>query len=376
MRSAPMAGNDKLNVFVSYSHDDDPRWLERVQKHLKPLARDGKLELWDDTRIKGGDRWRQEIKDALAKADVAVLLISADFYASDFITKDELPPLLEAERERGLKILGVHINPSRFDRDEVLSEYQTINPPGKPVGGLPKTRQEKVFDDLARRIEELVPRSRSGPPPIPPEYLAWFQGRCADVALLGQDIQKGHAFTLSHIYVPALTLPDEAVAPEGRSRRQRAEPEQRRPVTLLERLDQVSLYVPAPAGAGKSTFCRWASLQSIEGTPTSHPVPAPEGFQEPVPATLRGRLPLLVPLRDFAMGIAWPLAAGGSTGNGAICSRRWPPGSTVRPHRALAVVWSATTWRPAAPSCCWMVSTRWPSRRPRAAAPSIRARCC
>ena len=295
---------DKLNVFVSYSHDGDPRWLERVQKHLKPLARDGKLDLWDDTRIKGGDRWRQEIKDALARADVAVLLISADFYASDFITKDELPPLLEAERDRGLQILGVHINPSRFDRDAVLSEYQTINPPGKPVGGLPKTRQEKVFDDLARRIEELVPRSRSGPPPIPPEYLTWLQGRCADVALLGQDIQKGHAFTLSHVYVPALTQPDAAVAPErtlaaaargaGGAAAGHAAGAPRPGLALRLRAGRRRQIHLLPLGG----------LAEHRGRRDRPPGPAAGRVRRSrCRRRLRARLPLLVPLRDFAMGM-------------------------------------------------------------------------
>ncbi len=72
-----------------------------------------------------------------------------------------------------------------------------------------------------------------------------------------------------------------------------------RRVPLLQRLDEGSLYVSAPAGAGKSTFCRWAVLQSIAGTELTHPVPAPEDFAEPVPAKLRSRLPLLVPLREF-----------------------------------------------------------------------------
>lgn len=266
----------KLSVFVSYSHRDQA-WLERVQVHLKPLARDGRLDLWDDTRIKGGDRWPGEIKEALARADVAVLLISADFFHSDFIANKELPPLLEAARARGVTILGVHINYSRFDRDAVLSEYQTINSPSEPIEDLPKARQEKIFDELARRIEELP--ARKGPPPIPVEYLGWLKRRCASVELLGQDIQKSHAFTLSHVYVPALT---------------------RESVPLLRLIDKQSLYIPAPAGAGKSTFCRWAALQSIPGAQTSHLMPAPEEFREPVPESLRRRLPLLVPLRDFA----------------------------------------------------------------------------
>ena len=45
------------------------------------------------------------------------------------------------------------------------------------------------------------------------------------------------------------------------------EPEEQRLVPLLKRIDEGSLYVPAAAGAGKSTFCRWAALQSIPGHP-------------------------------------------------------------------------------------------------------------
>jgi hypothetical protein len=150
------AAEPRLGVFVSYSPADDPAWLERVQVHLKPLVHEGRVELWDDTRIRSGERWREEIGKALARAKVAVLLISADFYASDFIANKELPRLLEAEGESGLVILGLHINYSRLDRDRVLSEYQTINTPDQPIEGLSKAEQEKVFDDLACRIEELL----------------------------------------------------------------------------------------------------------------------------------------------------------------------------------------------------------------------------
>ena len=86
-----------------------------------------------------------------------MLLISADFYASDFIADKELPKLLEAERERGLVILGVHINYSSFDSDQILSEYQTINRRSEPLESLAnRAEQEKVFDKLRRRIEELL----------------------------------------------------------------------------------------------------------------------------------------------------------------------------------------------------------------------------
>ncbi len=296
-----MSRDQKLNVFVSYSHRDQA-WLERVQVHLTPLARGGKLDLWDDSRIRTGQRWRQEIEGALARADVAVLLISADFYASAFIANQELPPLLQAaQSDRELAILGVHINYSDFEHDEVLSEYQTVNTPDRPIEDLvSRGQQEKVFRDLARRLRELVPPARPTPPPIPPDYLAWLGRRCASVELLGQDIKQGHGFTLSHVYVPALTQPDPAEAMRTkRKRRGREEPEERRAMPLL------AAHRPGVAVRPRPGRRRQVHVLPLGGL-AEHPWrcgvasgPGPGGVPGAGAGGAAGRLPLLVPLREF-----------------------------------------------------------------------------
>ena len=93
-------------VFVSYSHKD-ARHLARLQVHLTDLVRRGLVDLWSDTKIVPGTNWREEIKRALESATIGVLLVSADFLASQFIAEDELPPLLKAARTRGTVILPV-----------------------------------------------------------------------------------------------------------------------------------------------------------------------------------------------------------------------------------------------------------------------------
>lgn len=157
--TCPPAGRTHVRrkrVFVSYSHAD-AEWLQRLQKHLKPLQREG-VEVWDDMRLRPGEPWREEIRKALAETRVAILLISADFLASDFIVTDELPPLLKAAEEDGATILPVIISPSRFERMESLSRFQAVNDPQKPLVQMRRANREKVLDDVARAVEDALKR--------------------------------------------------------------------------------------------------------------------------------------------------------------------------------------------------------------------------
>ncbi len=142
-------------IFVSYSRRDRT-WLERLQVHLSPLESDGVIDLWDDTEIKAGDDWEAEIEQALAEAKAAVLLISADYLASDFIRDRELQPLLEAAKGEGLLILSVILSPSRFKRMKSLSAFQAVNNPDRPLISLERWEQEQVFDRVAESIEKAL----------------------------------------------------------------------------------------------------------------------------------------------------------------------------------------------------------------------------
>lgn len=79
----------RKTVFLSYAHED--RKWDQLLTFLAPWIRDKRVDLWDDSRIKLGDNWQAEIHKAIEEAAVAVLLVTKDFLASDFITKQELP---------------------------------------------------------------------------------------------------------------------------------------------------------------------------------------------------------------------------------------------------------------------------------------------
>lgn len=147
----------RQSVFISYSHRDR-EYLDRLLVHLKPLEKDGLIDLWIDTRLRPGDRWKKEIEKALSKANVAVLLVTADFLASDFITDNELPPLLRNAEGQGTRIIPLILKPCRFARDKNLKHFHAINNPHESLVLLPEGEQEMLYDSVAAEVERTLQR--------------------------------------------------------------------------------------------------------------------------------------------------------------------------------------------------------------------------
>ena len=153
--STPVFPAAHNRVFVSYSRQDR-KLLMRLQTHLKPLERQGRLELWDDTRIQVGDKWRDEIREAIGSCCVAILLISADFMASDFIQGNELPPLLNEAQRRGVRIFSIIVGYSNFE-DTDLAQFEAVNNPSRPLWLLSRAERDAVFLKVYRVVKAALP---------------------------------------------------------------------------------------------------------------------------------------------------------------------------------------------------------------------------
>lgn len=94
-----------MNGFLSYSHAD-MAWFQALAPHLKALKRGFGLNVWTDHQILAGTQWEQRIADAIAAADVLVLLVSPGFIASDYVWDKELPAI-RARRDAGALVLPV-----------------------------------------------------------------------------------------------------------------------------------------------------------------------------------------------------------------------------------------------------------------------------
>ncbi len=142
------------NVFISYSHKDR-EWLDRFKTNLKVLEKSKGLNVWDDTQIKSGAAWRDEIGNALSSAKVALLLVTPDFLASDFINNTELPALFKAAKKKGLQILWVAVKPSMCE-DTYIWKFQAANTPSKPLASLTKSKADQEIIQICKKVKEAL----------------------------------------------------------------------------------------------------------------------------------------------------------------------------------------------------------------------------
>lgn len=145
---------ERSQVFISYSHRDRD-WLEKLQVMLGPLARKRKIELWDDTRIRVGAKWREEIEKALTAAKVAVLLVSPNFLNSKFIDEHELPSLLNAASHEGLTIIWILVSACLYE-DTAIEMFQAAHNVENPLDSLSPSQQNQVLTEIGREIKRIA----------------------------------------------------------------------------------------------------------------------------------------------------------------------------------------------------------------------------
>jgi NB-ARC domain/TIR domain/WD domain, G-beta repeat len=146
-------------VFVSYCRDD-AEWVQRVGVLLRPLLRGKRLRLWVDTDLRAGDAWRSEIMRGIERSGVALLLVSADFLASDFIMEDELPAL----RLHGVRLAPVLVGDCLWKYEPQLAEVQWLHDVGRD-GALNLVEGQVGMRD--RRLREICERLLAVAPTSP-----------------------------------------------------------------------------------------------------------------------------------------------------------------------------------------------------------------
>ncbi len=150
--AAAVRADSLVKLFYSYSHKDEPL-RDEMETHLKILERQRLISSWRDRLIRPGDQWGNEIDRKLESADIILLLVSADFIASDYCYCKEMKRALERGQSGDARVIPV-----------ILRDCNWKNAPFAKLQGLPKnvkavtqwSDRDSAWRDVSEGIEDAV----------------------------------------------------------------------------------------------------------------------------------------------------------------------------------------------------------------------------
>ena len=145
---------DALDVFISYSHEDEVLRQE-LEEHLVRLRHEGLIDAWHDRRVTAGEEWRGWVDRDLMSADLILLIVSAPFLESDYCRDAELKHALELQSLGHAKVMPIIARPCDW-RAAPFAKLATL-----PQGVGPVTEwhsREDAWEDVAQGIREVAER--------------------------------------------------------------------------------------------------------------------------------------------------------------------------------------------------------------------------
>lgn len=141
-----------FDVFISYSHKDRELRAE-LESHLSNLRRQNIINAWYDGNISPGTEWQQQILNQLNTAQIILLLISADFMASEFCYSTEMKQAIARHDADWARVIPIILRPTDWE-DAPFAKLKVLPTDGKAVTKWPS--HDDAFEDVVKGIRAAV----------------------------------------------------------------------------------------------------------------------------------------------------------------------------------------------------------------------------
>lgn len=143
---------NKVNIFLSYAREDKT-YKDEIDKALIGLKKNGQVDVWHDQTIEAGMTWSDEIKNAIDKAHIFLLLISSDFNNSEYIWENELAAAMKKHEEKKARVIPIICRTCDWT-SMPYSKFQAIPPGVVPIDQF--TNKDEAYTIVAKNIKSVV----------------------------------------------------------------------------------------------------------------------------------------------------------------------------------------------------------------------------
>ena len=136
-----------------YLHaQQDQAFCQALENHLSSLGQEGLLQDWGEGALLGGDEIAAQLQAELARADVVVILLSADFLAAEH-SQAQIDLVLAEREKRPLIIVPIVVRAVDWLRSR-LGRFYALPRNGKPVASW--DRADDAWFDVVEGLRRLI----------------------------------------------------------------------------------------------------------------------------------------------------------------------------------------------------------------------------
>jgi hypothetical protein len=180
--------SDPIEIFFSYAHEDEAS-MNDIRRQLVVFDRIGMIRKWHDRLIPPGVEWRGQIDARLHTSNIILLLVSPDFFESDYCYDTEMTEALRRHEAGTARVIPIIVRPCLWEMAP-FARLQSLLTDARPISLWPD--RDEACRNVADGIMQVVRELRGeGAPPAPDSrtyandaerllavrvHRAWFQG--------------------------------------------------------------------------------------------------------------------------------------------------------------------------------------------------------
>jgi hypothetical protein len=264
------------SVFCAAAPSDEAL-LAQWERHLTPLVQAGHMTLWSEQHLLAGSPRTEQIHDSLERADLLMLLLSADFFASEECIA-LMEHALRRHQDGKARLIPLLLRPVAW-QESPLASLSCVPPNQCPVTEW--QNPDAAFDDCVRQLRRILGPSVTTAP-THKRVLVEEQNRERMLLRLRRTYEELFAQLLQGVTQMELGLSDKPDAVQSAASlllRTSTRPERLLPpgTSILDVYDEATnaLLILGALGAGKSTLLVELAQQLVGRAEADdrHPLP-------------------------------------------------------------------------------------------------------
>jgi hypothetical protein len=149
-----------IEIFYLYADaDEDQHLIERLDKHLAVMRRQGLISTWNKSKIEYGADIQSEMDKHLEQARIILLMVSADFLDAYYLDDDSSIERALARRITGTIVIPVLLRKSDWE-ESPFGKLNPLPPDRRPIAAWPS--KDEALYQVAIGLKAVVNSLRSG----------------------------------------------------------------------------------------------------------------------------------------------------------------------------------------------------------------------